>query len=780
MDTNLVKKLSTQVVNQLPEFLRVDISDPTSSSPYQTFVAFIQAYYEFLEQNGEAQYVIQNARSYADIDETIDTFVDKFLQEFAYDLPKTIFSDQTFRVLFSDVNQIESKRAVAKRISQIYATKGSEAAIRLLFRLLFDDEITFYYPKEDMLRASDGRWIERKTLKVYVPGGNVDLTSFGANLITGLSSSSTAVVDRVTNLGFEVPGKDIFELQLESDTILGTFQGNETVQFSVGNLTTGNVEITGTAVVVNVITGFDIVDPGYGYTVGTEFNVSGTGNSFSGSVGAVNDGGKIQRISVANFGAEYSTATANISIPSTVKNGKYTLESNVITAVLIDNTGNSLNHGLAANDTINVSFTSNLSSSYNGVYKVISVPSSKKFRFGLSNANVITGNLSLNSKQANLVPTIGTLCNYYGFYTGKEGQPDERIKIQDSYFYQDYSYVIRTTQASIFWRELVKKILHPAGMELFAEVLIIILPEEAPSVYAGITNVYETFITLLKLLSDTPSVKIPSGVSTKVVLSIYEQASRDSRYRIGPTFGTLEDFKFVYDNLQVKDVEDIVIGTVIETPYLPHNIPPPSYISIETVSVNPTWNPADKTTNITLSNGNVTAAANSGSTFEMVRSTYNTLNTTTGGKYYWEISVDTLDDANDIYVGLKRTTDTITSNLTPLGGAYALWRGSGFYYSGGGWTPGSSPASYAAGNVLMFALDIDNRKLFMGKDGTWNNSGDPVAGTNASFTTMPIGEDYAPIVSTDNIPGAIEATLITSSSSFNFTPPSGFTQLPTP
>ena len=581
MDTNLIQKLSTQVVNQLPEFLRVDISDPTSSSDYQTFVAFLQAYYEFLEQNGEAQYIIQNARSYADIDETIDTFVDKFLQEFAYDLPKTIFTDQNpndYSSIFTDIDQVESKRALAKRIGQIYSTKGSEAAIKLLFRLLFDDEITFYYPKDDMLRASDGRWIERKTIKVYVPGGNVNLLPLEANLITGLTSSATAVVDHISNLGFEISGKDVYELELEKSTIDGTFLGNEIVQFSSGNLTTGNIEVMGNAVVLNVITGFTIIDSGYGYSVGAPINLIGSGNSFNGAVSAVNDGGKIQRFTITNFGASYSSATANVALPTSVKNGRYNLQSNIVTAILVDSTGNSINHGLAANDTINVSFTSNLNGSYNGLYTVRSVPSSKKFKFALANSNTIVGNISLNSRQANISPVVGTLCSYYGYYIGKEGQTDEQIKIQDSYYYQDYSYVIRTTQSSIYWKELVKKILHPAGMELFGEVYIEVTGDAPTGVSARMINVYDAIVTLIKLLSATTSVTIPTAASTISELSIYDQASRNSRYAIGPTYETLEKFKFAYTDLRIYDVGGITLdklSTSINEPYI---LPPPNSI----------------------------------------------------------------------------------------------------------------------------------------------------------------------------------------------------------
>ena len=37
--------------------------------------------------------------------------------------------------------------------------------------------------------------------------------------------------------------------------------------------------------------------------------------------------------------------------------------------------------------------------------------------------------------------------------------------------------------------------------------------------------------------------------------------------------------------------------------------------------------------------------------------------------------------------------------------------------------------------IIMCALDLDNGKVWWGKDGTWFNSGDPAAGTNAAFTS---------------------------------------------
>ena len=119
MDTVLAEKLSALIQYQLPDFVRDN---------YETFQAFLVAYYEFLEQDGEAQYVLQNSENYKDIDETIDSFVDMFLKQYAYDLPESIFLNQETKELLS-TDTYESKRAIAKHLRQYYASKGSESGI---------------------------------------------------------------------------------------------------------------------------------------------------------------------------------------------------------------------------------------------------------------------------------------------------------------------------------------------------------------------------------------------------------------------------------------------------------------------------------------------------------------------------------------------------------------------------------------------------------------------------------------------------------------------------
>jgi hypothetical protein len=667
MDANLIQKLSSLVVDQLPEFLRVNISDPTSSSQYETFVAFLQAYYEFLEQNGEAQYVLQNSRSYKDIDDTIDDFVDKFLQEFAYDLPKTIFTDQNLedgRIAFGGLDQIESKRAIAKRIGALYATKGSEAAIRLLFRLLFDEEVLFYYPKEDMLRASDGRWTERITLKIHDEAGNIDYSDLGGNLVVS-TSGSEAVIDRVITVGSQ-SNLYIYELELERGTISGNFAPNETVSFYRGNLENGALELINQGSVTGVISNVDINTRGYGYTVGDALIVSGDGAEYFAQVAAVNGGGKILRISVDNFGANYTAITSiTTAAPTQTKIGKYEFSGNTVTGNGIVTVYTATDHGLVANDIANITIANSTQN-----YSILQKASSKKFRFAISNLFVTSGNLVLNPQYANLSANIGALCTYYGYKTGEEGETNERIKIQDSYYYQDYSYVIRTTQQSAYWRELVKKILHPAGMELFGEVYVSTAEGGTETVSVAPTaDVYSVIVLLLKIIETALVTRV--SVETAVQLLLNSRASRTlEKYAIGPSYRTLEQYKFEYNDMHIYDIGSLVINNVVNQINDPSPFPPPNYVKKansnivlnSTFSTDTQWT---KGTGWTISSSNAVATAASSNLNQLT-----SINAVNEKTYYCQYVIRSVS-AGSMRVTLQANGYSNTSPIRSSVGTYS-------------------------------------------------------------------------------------------------------------
>ena len=90
MTTSRIKeKISALVSSQLPEFIQSD---------FPTFIAFIEAYYRFLEQDQGASELIQNARSYNDIDRTTNDFVEFFLNTYAKNIPKNLLVNNRFLI----------------------------------------------------------------------------------------------------------------------------------------------------------------------------------------------------------------------------------------------------------------------------------------------------------------------------------------------------------------------------------------------------------------------------------------------------------------------------------------------------------------------------------------------------------------------------------------------------------------------------------------------------------------------------------------------------------
>ncbi len=138
---------SILINRQVPEFVRDE---------YPLFITFLEAYYEFLEQKqaGEKNDLTQqakNLRYLSDVDASINEFESSFFNSYASLLPRD-----------AEVN----KEFLIKNVLPIYLSKGNEAAFKLLFRMLFNDEIQVSFPKNNVLRASDGKWVIDNILRV--------------------------------------------------------------------------------------------------------------------------------------------------------------------------------------------------------------------------------------------------------------------------------------------------------------------------------------------------------------------------------------------------------------------------------------------------------------------------------------------------------------------------------------------------------------------------------------------------------------------------------------
>jgi hypothetical protein len=86
-----------------------------------------------------------------------------------------------------------------------------------------------------------------------------------------------------------------------------------------------------------------------------------------------------------------------------------------------------------------------------------------------ASAKIISG----TGNHAEAVGVTGAIGRTLGKFVNADGKVSESSKkIQDSLFYQEYSYVIKVGQSIDKYRDAVKKLLHPIGLALFGEVTI--------------------------------------------------------------------------------------------------------------------------------------------------------------------------------------------------------------------------------------------------------------------------------------------------------------------
>lgn len=78
-------------------------------------------------------------------------------------------------------------------------------------------------------------------------------------------------------------------------------------------------------------------------------------------------------------------------------------------------------------------------------------------------------NFPISGTQALLSVQFNPALVYPGVYTSSRGFLSDAIKLQDNNFYQTFSYVIRLDEQLESYKSIVKRLLHPAGMALWAE-----------------------------------------------------------------------------------------------------------------------------------------------------------------------------------------------------------------------------------------------------------------------------------------------------------------------
>ena len=136
------KYISPFIESQFPSFYQEEGPN---------FIAFVKAYYEWAEQQGNFLNLSRSLYDIKDIDSSPDTFLRYFKNKFISTLPESIIAD---------------KKLLVKHILELYRTKGTERSYELLFRILFNEDISFYIPGHHLFKPSEALWYVPKYIEV--------------------------------------------------------------------------------------------------------------------------------------------------------------------------------------------------------------------------------------------------------------------------------------------------------------------------------------------------------------------------------------------------------------------------------------------------------------------------------------------------------------------------------------------------------------------------------------------------------------------------------------
>ncbi len=504
---------------------------------------------------------ISDLINFRDPDKVINHFLSSMRNEFLATLPENL------------ANGLD-KRKLIKNIKSMYRAKGSIRGHEMFFRILFGETSETIYPREQMLKASDGQFDTLKVLRVIASVGNATLLI--GRLITGQSSSATAIVENAQT--FQIGDQTVTQLILNDDSINGTFTIGEEIQgttsdtddyFIKANVTgipgTKNITndgslntITDTITLTSggegalfqiddigpgAITEIVIDNKGTGYEIGdtlTFTNTGTSGNNAAGFVSIVNGGiadqngstdvangtedrivledettrgdsyeGKaivqekftdlqtVEEIFLTNGGNQYlSLPTVSITSSTgsdatirafgdevgkivklkTVELGRSYQESPtpptlgffnnmIVTGVTGTFVADSTVSGAGGASGTIVSFDSD-----RGLLRIKSVTGSFVLDETITSSTGGTctlKKLDVSTASVNVVAVSDT----DGAFINERGKLSETtMRIQDSLYYQDFSYVIKVGQSIARWRDAFKKTMHTSGFYFTGQV----------------------------------------------------------------------------------------------------------------------------------------------------------------------------------------------------------------------------------------------------------------------------------------------------------------------
>jgi hypothetical protein len=515
-----LKKLSSFIREQFPAFYQED---------GDSFIQFTKAYYEWMEEQGPI-YDTRRLLEYADIDEVSNEFIDNFLSKFMYGIPRTVLTNKALleknildvyrskgsveglKLLFRILYDLEVKLFVP----QVDMLRTSAGNWRTNEYLEVDENIyNSLYNKKTITGSTSGATAFVTTVGQINTGSAFDNNETVTNvmyindIVPGPSGTRFLIGEYLIIDGLDILKSTKIKGSATGATVFTSSENHEAGHILVSNSYSGEGIKFGVSTLLDsekskgYLT-FLIRNGGYGYsnsaniTISAGQNTSGSGATF-----------KIKELS-NTITFTYNTNQLWSETSKLISDASY--GANLNSASVDSVIGNALTD---ANVTIgNIKSLTGVSSGdhhYDG-YVAIKVTDHKITGYGITDENGklwgnnawITGNPASGN---GVMSTVVLVDSGFGYNTNQEFMyvynPDDPTNygevylqvgaigksegewldtsgllnsdkyIQDSDYYQEYSYEIQLEKSLDKYIGVLKQVYHPVGNRVFGRPIII-------------------------------------------------------------------------------------------------------------------------------------------------------------------------------------------------------------------------------------------------------------------------------------------------------------------
>ena len=498
------KFLSIFVERMVPDYVRED---------HPMFITFVRKYFEYLERetgvNGElGEYsqitdLIQNV----DVDHALDQFIPEFEKQYLHGTPHTSI-DPTVPTT--------DKAFLAKNIQPVYRQKGTTSALDFLFRRDFDEDVEMMYPKQWMWKASGSVWYEPQWITILTDKETTDSNSIYYGLTSNVQDATSVRAVYNKKIIGQISGATAFvDMEATESTadyeklllteVEGTFVKDEPIWEDVG--TTGNIPYVAIVISDGIRTEGECIVNGHRWT-DKWMHISGNPNEIH-YVPA--------RVSITGLTSGATAEIKGIDVDYT-KFNLLNIDGIFEVGEKIFNTGGqywepnpTVSFCTSSVDWPMYSFTNEIDcraalhpdgwnkhspyygeSAYLDWYPLLDVTTVVQD----IETNVLTGiSTPATTREScealydvDVQPLVKTsVWKTNGYWLDSAGFLSSDRKLQDNDYYQDFSYVVKSEVPIQSYREVLKKLVHPVGLKLFAEFSFqstVDLKVEMPTDYA--------------------------------------------------------------------------------------------------------------------------------------------------------------------------------------------------------------------------------------------------------------------------------------------------------